>query len=290
MPMRNLLILGCGYVGEKLAKACLEQGIRVVGTTRCALREKELNTLGIQAVLADSPEMLSDVILASCEAVLDSIPLERSGQKFRAGQVNWIPKLVHRLQQVKWIGYLSSTGVYGDADGAWVDESWPCKPGSLRGKQRLIAEDTWLNSGLPVEVFRLAGIYGPDRNIISRLKAGQYKAVNWNPPHFSSRIHVDDIVAALLAAMNKPKVGRIMNLADDDPLPHIDYVNELAQIIGAPAPVKLSPEEGEIQLSAAALAFFADNKRVSNRLLHKELLPELKYPSFREGFSSMISS
>jgi len=288
--MRNLLILGCGYVGDKLARTCLEQGIRVVGTTRCALREKELNTLGIQAVLADSPEMLPDEVLACCDAMLDSIPLERSGQKFWAGQINWIPKLAHKLKQVRWVGYLSSTGVYGDADGAWVDESWPCKPGSFRGKQRLIAEDAWLNSGLPVEVFRLAGIYGPDRNIISRLKAGQYKVVDWNPPHFSSRIHVDDIVVALLAAMDKPRVGRIMNLADDDPLPHIDYVNELARIIGAPAPVKLSPEEGEIQLSAAALAFFADNKRVSNRLLHKELLPELKYPGFREGFSSMISS
>jgi predicted Zn-dependent protease with MMP-like domain len=287
MPMKTLLILGCGYVGEKLAKACLAQGARVVGTTRCAQRQKELDTLGIQAVLVDSPDMLSEEILTGCDAILDSIPLERSGQKFRAGQVSWIPKLVHKLHQVKWIGYLSSTGVYGDAGGAWVDELWPCKPGSLRGKQRLIAEDAWLNSGLPVEVFRLAGIYGPGRNIISRLKAGQYKAVDWNPPHFSSRIHVDDIVAALLVAMNKPRVGRVMNLADDDPLPHIDYVSELARIIGASAPVKLSPEEGDIQLSAAALAFFSDNKRVSNRLLHQELLPELKYPSFREGFGSM---
>ncbi len=288
--MKRILILGCGYVGEQLAKACLAKGISVVGTTRCEQRLTELEALGIEAVLAGSPDMLSDEILASCDTVLDSIPLERSGQNFWAGQVSWIPRLAQKLQQVKWIGYLSSTGVYGDAGGAWVDESWPCKPSSLRGKQRLIAEDAWLNSGLPVEVFRLAGIYGPDRNIIPRLKAGQYKAVDWMPPHFSSRIHVDDIVTALLAAMNKPRVGRIMNLADDDPLPHIDYVTELARIIGAPKPVKLTPEEGDVQLSAAALAFFGDNKRASNRLLHEELLPDLQYPSFREGFGSIISS
>jgi len=288
--MNSLLILGCGYVGEQLAKACLVRGVTVVGTTRCEQRARELDAMGIQAVLADSPDKLPDAALACCDAMLDSIPLEGSGHEFRAGQVNWIPKLARKLQQVKWIGYLSSTGVYGDAGGAWVDESWPCKPSSLRGAQRLIAEGAWLDSGLPVEVFRLAGIYGPGRNIIPRLQAGQYKAVDWNPPHFSSRIHVDDIVAALLAAMNKPRVGRIMNLADDDPLPHIDYVSELARIIGAPAPVKLTPEEGDAQLSAAALSFFSDNKRVSNRLLHKELLSELKYPGFREGFGSMISS
>ena len=161
--MKSLLILGCGYVGENVAKACLARGVSVVGTTRCEQRLKELEALGIEAVLADSPDILPDEILTSCDAVLDSIPLERSGQKFWAGQVNWVPKLAQKLQQVKWIAYLSSTGVYGDVGGAWVDESWSCKPGSLRGKQRLIAEAAWLNSGLPVEVFRLAGIYGPNR-------------------------------------------------------------------------------------------------------------------------------
>ncbi len=287
--MKSILILGCGYVGENVAKACLARGASVVGSTRCEQRAKELEALGIKAVLADSPDMLSSEMLASCDTVLDSIPLERSGQNLRAGQVDWVPKLAHRLQQVKWVGYLSSTGVYGDAGGAWVDESWLCKPGSLRGEQRLAAEDAWLNSSLPVEVFRLAGIYGPSRNIIARLKAGQYKVVEWKPPHFSNRIHVDDIVTALLAAMDKPRAGRIMNLTDDDPLPHIEYVSELARIIGAPEPVKLTPEEGDVQLSAAALAFFSDNKRISNRLLHEELLPELQYISFREGFGSMIN-
>jgi len=288
--MNSLLILGCGYVGEHLARVCLARGTTVVGTTRCGQRAQELDALGIKAVLADSPDMLPDEVLACCDAVLDSIPLEHPGQGFMAGQVDWVPELARKLQQVQWIGYLSSTGVYGDAGGAWVDESWPCKPGSLRGKQRLVAEDAWMHSGLPAEVFRLAGIYGPGRNIIARLQEGQYKVVDWKPPHFSNRIHVDDIVAALLAAISKPRAGRIMNLADDKPLPHIEYVSELARMIGAPAPVKLTPEEGNIQLSAAALDFFGDNKRVSNRLLHEELLPELKYPGFREGFGSMISS
>ncbi|MDQ6986361.1 MAG: SDR family NAD(P)-dependent oxidoreductase, partial [Mariprofundaceae bacterium] len=115
-----------------------------------------------------------------------------------------------------------------------------------------------------------------------------YKVVVWQPPHFSSRIHVDDIVAALLAAMRNPRAGRIVNLADDMPLPHVDYVTLVAQMIDAPAPLLLSPDEGEKQLSQAALAFFRDNKRVSNRLLHDELLAELRYPDFCKGIAALL--
>ena len=285
--MKNLLILGCGYVGEKLARACLAKGVNVFATTRSQERVQELEAAGVQAMITESPDQLPDELLCSIDAVVDSIPMVRSEGKIWAGQPEWVPQLAAKLKQVKWVGHLSSTGVYGDAGGAWVDEQWPCQPGSERGKQRLLAESTWLNSGLPVEVFRLAGIYGPDRNIVPRVKKGGYRVVRWEPPHYSSRIHVDDIVDALLAAMEKPRAGRIMNLADDEPLPHIDYVIAMARLLDAREPVVLTEEEGRAQLSAAALDFYQDNKRVSNRLLHEELLPELKYPSFREGFASL---
>ncbi|MFQ5345655.1 MAG: SDR family oxidoreductase [Mariprofundus sp.] len=284
-----LLILGCGYVGEKLAKACLAEGIRVAGTTRSKERARQLQEKGFEVVPAASPDVIPEAWLASADAVLDSIPLTRNEGDMYASQPRWLPELAPKLSSVGWAGYLSSTGVYGDAGGAWVDESTVCKPSSVRGAERLKAESAWLQSGLPAEVFRLAGIYGPERNILGRLRAGAYRAVQWQPPHYSSRIHVDDIVAALMAAMNKPEPGRIVNLADDLPLPHADYVMELARLIDAPAPELLSESEGEKLLSAAALEFFRDNKRVSNQLLHRVLLPELKYPDFRAGLPGLLA-
>jgi len=283
----TLLIFGCGYVGEKLAAACMVDGMRLIGTTRSPERAEALESHGIEAVLAASPSDLPDALLASADTILDSIPLTREASMMHASQPRWLPEIAGKCCRLKWAGYLSTTGVYGDAGGAWVDETRPCKPASKRGIERLKAEQAWLRSGLPAEIFRLAGIYGPGRNMITRLKAGEYKTVQWHPPHYSSRIHVDDIVSAIMAAMRSPRPGRMVNLADDEPLPHANYVTELARIIGAPAPVMLTPEEGERQLPPAMIDFFRDNKRVSNRLLHRELLPKLKYPGFREGFAAL---
>lgn len=288
IPVKHLLILGCGYVGERLGFYCLQQGISVTGTTRSKARAVVLNKSGIEAVVAATPAELPDELLTSVDAVVDSIPLTRNEQGMQASQSEWLPLISSKLISLKWAGYLSTTGVYGDAAGGWVDEAYACHPTSARGSERLLAEKCWLESGLPAEVFRLAGIYGPRRNILLRLKAGGYKAVAWQPPHWSNRVHVDDIVAALMTAMKKPRVGRIVNLADDEPLPHADYVTELARLIDAPAPVLLSEQEGEDQLSPMALEFFRDNKRVCNRLLHKELLLSLKYPSFRDAAADLL--
>lgn len=288
MRMRNdithLLILGCGYVGEKLAKACIAEGVKVTGTTRSEVRAGELKGLGISVVVSESPERLPDDLLGSVDAVVDSIPLTRGEDGMHASQLQWLPAMVPKLSNLKWAGYLSTTGVYGDADGAWVDEAFPCNPTSERGVERLKAEQAWLGSGLPAEVFRLAGIYGPERSIVSRLMSGNYQAVRWQPEHWSNRIHVDDIIAALVTAMNAPRRARICNLSDDEPLSHADYVTLLADMVGAPKPVILSPERGEKELSPVALDFFRDSKRVSNRLMHDELLPELNYPTFRDAF------
>lgn len=287
--MERILILGCGYVGERLATRCLDEGIRVIGTTRNKVRAAELNRRGIETFVADSPAELPDTLLASVDAVLDSIPLARDESGMRANQVEWLPKLAGTLSHIRWAGYLSTTGVYGDVGGAWVGESFPCKPTSPRGTERLRAESAWLASGLPAEVFRIAGIYGPERNIIERLNTGSYKAVQWNPAHYSSRIHIDDIVSAVMAAMRRSRHGRIVNLADDMPLPHADYVCEVARMIGAQTPEILSETEAETNLSSAMLDFFRDNKRISNYLLHRELLPELKYPDFKSGMLSLIN-
>jgi len=288
--MQHLLIFGCGYVGTQLAKACLKQGMRVSGTTRDKKHAQALKAQGISPIITSSPLGVDDTTLAQATHILDSIPLTREAETMFSSQVQWLPTLAPKLKQLQWAGYLSTTGVYGDANGAWVDETYACQPSSPRGKERLKAERAWLDSNLPAEVFRLAGIYGTERNIIARLMAGDYKAVQWSPAHYSSRIHVDDIVAALIAAMQSPRVGRIMNVADDLPLPHAEYVQQVASMIDAPAPIILNPEEGKAQLSPTALSFFSENKRISNQCLHRELLTELKYPSFKEGIHAMLNS
>lgn len=284
----QLLILGCGYVGTRLAQACLAQGMRVVASTRNTETAAKLESLGIQAIVIQNPCDIDAKILAQSTHLLDSIPLQRENKHMFATQNDWLPSLAPKLTHLSWAGYLSSTGVYGDAQGAWVDETYHCQPSSPRGIERLKAEDTWLHSGLPVEIFRLAGIYGPERNLISRLLAGNYKAVQWQPAHYSSRIHVDDIISALLAAMQAPKALRIVNLADDLPLPHHEYVQQVAHMIAAPMPIILSPEEAKEQLSANVLSFFSDNKRIRNQQLHEQLLPQLRHPTFKQGIAALL--
>jgi len=289
MKIKRLLILGCGYVGQKLASACMAEGMQVIATTRNPDRAEFLQQLGIEAHVVSSPLELPDSVRLSIDAIVDSIPLHRDEQGMHAPQLQWLPELDACFPALKWAAYLSSTGVYGDAGGAWVDESWPCRPSSARGSERLLAEQAWQTNVETAEVFRLAGIYGPERNILPRLQAGAYKTVAWEPAHYSSRIHVDDIIAALMAAILAPQAERIVNLADDLPLPHVDYVCEVARMIHAAEPEILTEQQGERCLSAAALDFFRDNKRVSNQLLHEQLLPELKYPDFRAGIAALIN-
>ncbi len=280
-PIKKLLILGCGYVGSTLAQVCLQQGIIVKATVRSQDAARKLREQGIDAVINDNPAELDKSWLVDCGAVLDSIPLnyDEKRKPFQT-QDNWVGKLVNHMPQLKWAGYLSATSVYADSGGDWIDETSTHFSDNPRGVERRKAEQAWLNSITTAEVFRLAGIYGDARNIVSKLKAGDYKTVAWQPAHYSNRIHVDDIVAALLAAMQKPKANRIINLSDDEPCPHVDYVCALADIVGAPKPIVLTPEEAEAQMSTAYLSFFQDNKRISNQRLH-HLLPQLKYPSFR---------
>ncbi|MDQ6973548.1 MAG: SDR family NAD(P)-dependent oxidoreductase, partial [Mariprofundaceae bacterium] len=273
-----------------LARAFLLENIHVIGFTRSPERAKALQALGISPVVADTPLKIPPNILAHTTHLIDSVPLTRDAISMKASQVSFVPKLAPQLSSLQWAGYLSTTGVYGDAKGAWVNEDTLCQPHSERGKERLLAENAWFNSGLPVEVFRLAGIYGQTRNIIPRLMAGNYKAIAWQPEHDASRIHVDDIVRALRAAMNHPRSGRILNLADDLPFPHHQYVQEVAAMIGAPAPIILTPDEGKKQLTATALSFFSDHKRISNQRLHDELIEHLIYPSFRHGMTSILRS
>ncbi len=282
---RMMIILGCGYVGRRLARAWIARGGEVRAVVRRGEHARALEASGIPAIAAASPETAPADWLARADILVDSIPLERGENGPRASQPAWVPALANRARRLRQVIYLSTTGVYGDASGAWVDETARCQPASPRGIERLRAERAWLDSSLPAEIFRLAGIYGPGRNILGKLRAGGYKAVRWEPPRWSNRVHVDDIVAALLAALDAPRPVRIVNVADDLPLPHADYASEMARAIGAPPPELLTPEEAERVLSPAALDFFRDNKRIANARLKRELLPELRWPDFRAALA-----
>jgi len=285
-----LLILGCGFVGRHLAERALAEGVTVLVTTRDADHAESLRTLGV-TVVAATPSAIDDVVLASCRAIVDSIPLAHSSEgQWSPPQLDWVGRLIIRCPQLRWVGYLSSTSVYADAEGAWVDEMSTLLATDGRGLQRLRAERCWQDAGAPVELFRLSGIYGPGRNLIRRLRQGGYRSVAWRTPHFSNRIHVDDIVTTLLTAMAKPKPGRIVNVSDDMPLPHAEYVKALAQMVGCAPPVQISEDEAKQHCSPSYLAFFQDNKRISNRRLHRELLPNLRYPSFRSAVPALMAS
>ncbi len=288
MPL-TILVLGCGYVGERLLTKLQEQpNVVLMPVSRDMAKIRRWSDSGYQPLhMHDTPATLDTRALQHVNIIIDSIPLSRTTH-IHASQPDWLPTLLARCPRLQYAVYLSSSSVYGDAGGAWVNETWPCRPSSERGQQRLLAEQCWQRAALPTAVFRLSGIYGPQRNLIKRLQTGNYPVVRWQPARFSNRIHVDDIVQCLEVAIAQRPTG-VFNISDDHPLPHAEYVQQLAACIGAPPPTVIAPEEAANHLSPAALAFFGDSKRLRNQRLHQELCPTLCYPDFLCYFSSSES-
>ena len=189
---------------------------------------------------------------------------------------------------MKWVGYLSTTGVYGDRGGDWVDEESPLEPNTARGQRRLQAERSWLrlhsDFGLPVHLFRLAGIYGPGRNTLLNVRDGSAKRII-KPGQIFSRIHVEDIAGVLAASIAKPNPGRAYNVCDDEPCPPQEVVEFAANLLGLPLPPEIPFEQAE--LSPMAKSFYAESKRVSNRRIKTELGYKLVYPNYREGLRAL---
>ncbi len=191
-----------------------------------------------------------------------------------------------RTANISWIGYLSTTGVYGDHGGGWVTEESPLTPNTERGARRLAAERQWLELPLPAHLFRLAGIYGPGRNQLLTVLDGTAKRIV-KPGQIFSRIHVDDIAATLEASIAGPCPGRAYNVCDDEPCPPQDVVAYAAELLRMPAPPDVAFEEAV--LSPMARSFYADSKRVSNRRIKEELGVKLAYPSYREGLRALAA-
>lgn len=280
----RLLTLGHGYVARHLASALLAQGWQVTGTTRNPERLPEIAGSGAAPLLFDAsrPEGLHAALARADHLLVSAAPSPAGDPIFPL-----LGPALRAADHLAWIGYLSTTGVYGDHGGAWVDEESPCRPASARNQARLRAEAEWLDlaqAGRRVTVFRLAGIYGPGRNALQRLAGGEARMVI-KPGQFFSRIHVHDIVQALTAAIAVKERTGLYNVADDEPAPPEAPLSLAAELLGLPAPPRVAFEEAA--LSDMARSFYSENKRVSNRRMKEALGMTLLYPTYREGLRAL---
>lgn len=281
----RLFCFGLGYSAMALARQLMAEGWSVTGTTRSEEKRVAFQADGIDAHLFSRQRPLEDpaAALDGVTHLVTSIAPDEEGD----------PVLGCHLEdliagdRIVWAGYLGTTGVYGDRDGGWVDETDRPAPSLPRTKRRVAAEGHWLASGLPVHVFRLAGIYGPGpgRNALETLKSGRARRVI-KPGQMFGRIHVDDIVQVLRASMAKPNPGAIYNVADDEPAPPQDVIAYAAELLDIAPPPAVPFEEADI--SDAARSFYADNRRVANGRIHNELGVDLKHPNYRDGLSAIL--
>jgi nucleoside-diphosphate-sugar epimerase len=279
----RLFCFGLGYSAVALGRALMAEGWRVAGTTRSEERRAGLAGARFEVHLFARERPLDPAVLAGTTHLLASIPPDEAGD----------PVLAHHrdhlldLPDLAWAGYLGTTGVYGDRDGAWVDESDPVDPTMPRTRRRVAAEGAWLASGQPVHRFRLAGIYGPGpgRNPLDALRRGTARRIV-KPGQVFGRIHVDDIVQVLRASMARPNPGAIYNLADDLPAPPQDVVAFAAGLLGVPPPPEVPFEAAE--LSPMARSFYADNRRIANARIKEELGVSLFHPTYREGLRAIL--
>lgn len=283
----TLFCFGLGYTAGFLARALIEDGWRIRGTCRTPDACQRLAAAGIEAHRFDRAHPLENAaaLLAEATHVLSSVPPDEIGDPVLDMHRHDLAALSH----LRWLGYLSTTGVYGNRDGGWVDESSPLSPSGERGRRRVAAEQRWLElherRELPVHLFRLAGIYGPGRSALDSVRAGRAQRID-KPGQVFSRIHVTDIVQALTASMARPDPGAIYNLCDDDPAPPRAVIEFACELLGISPPPLVTLETAD--LSEMALSFYADNKRVANQRMKEELGVRLRYPSYKDGLTALL--
>jgi nucleoside-diphosphate-sugar epimerase len=286
---RRLFCFGLGYSAVRLAEALIAEGWTVAGTCRSIDAAVKLRTRGIDAHLFGGETGMDHAAsaLAGATHLLGSVPPGEGGDPVLRLQGSDIARCAH----LEWAGYLSTTGVYGDSGGAWVDEGAPVRPTGARGERRAEAERAWLDlhrrHGTPVHVFRLAGIYGPGRSALDTARQGA-RARIVKPGHVFSRIHVDDIVATLMASIARPHPGTVYNVCDDLPAPNADVIAFACELLGIAPPPEIPIERAHI--SPLARSFYADNRRVRNDRIRDELGVMLRYPDYRTGLRAILAA
>lgn len=301
----KLFIFGLGYTANILAKELVTQGYTVIGTSRRGLIHFSDDDVS-STVLTDQDALSVDFYNQSigtvkiinfdhdsiekhiCDAthILISIPPNITGNDVVLEDYQDL--IINQAQQLKWLGYLSSTSVYGDYQGRWVNEESKCTPHTSTGLLRLNAEETWRlfakKHKLPLHIFRLSGIYGPERNALAKILAGKKQSI-YKQDQVFCRIHVADIVATLISSISYPTPLSVYNISDDEPAPAYQVDAFAAKLLGR-EPLELIPIE-DAQLSRMESEFYANNRRVSNSKIKQELQIVLKYPSYKEGLTQL---
>ena len=279
---KTLLSFGHGFSARALTKLLLPQGWRIIGTTRSSEKAEELAASGVEPLIFPGAD-IRDAIAEATHLLISAVPdadgdpvLRAVGDQIAAGAPSF-----------EWAGYLSTTGVYGDHQSGWVDETSALTPATKRGQWRVEAEAAWAAiPGLPLHIFRLAGIYGPGRGPFAKVRSGTARRIIKEGQVFS-RIHVDDIAQVVAASIARPNPGAVYNVCDNDPAPPQDVIGHAAELLGLPMPPALDFETAD--MTPMARSFYAESKRVRNDRISDELGVRLLYPTYREGLAALLA-
>lgn len=276
---KKLFCFGLGYSAQALIRH-LPDGWSCAGTCRDGAVAADLRGRGIEVHIFDASAPPEGDWLDGVDCILTSVPPDQAGDPV----LRYFADAIAASDTIRWLGYLSTTGVYGNRDGGWVDEETPAAPGNTRTERRLAAENEWRALQPAAHVFRLAGIYGPGRSAFDRLRAGSARRLI-KPGQVFSRIHVDDIAAVLAASIERPAPGTIYNVCDDEPAPPQDVIAHAAQLLGVAAPPEVDFQSAD--LTPMARSFYGENRRVRNGRIKQLLGGELACPSYREGLAAI---
>ena len=279
----KMLVFGHGYCAGFLTPLLRARGWQVLGTTRGD--PDRVAQAGALPLIWPGDDARLHKEIATADAILVSAAPGPGGDPVLAA---FHDDLVGA--KPRWLGYLSTTGVYGDRNGGWVDEDSPLDATGPRGQTRIRAEGDWRSladrAGLPLHIFRLAGIYGPGRGPFEKVRNGTARRII-KPGQVFSRIHAEDIAQVLLASLDRPAPGTAYNLCDDDPAPPQDVLAHAAELLGLPPPPQVAFEDA--QMTPMARSFYADSKRVSNRRIKEDLGIVLRHPDYRSGLAAILA-
>lgn len=279
---KTLLSIGHGFSARALAARLVPQGWRIVGTTRSPDKADAIADTGVEPVVWPGADL--GALIAQFPNVLVSAGPDSAGDPV----LNAVEDAVIRAApDLRWVGYLSTTGVYGDHDGDWVDEDTPLTPSTKRGRARVTAEARWQAiPDLPLHIFRLAGIYGPGRGPFAKVRAGTARRIIKQGQVFS-RIHVEDIAQALELSLQRPDPGAVYNLCDDDPAPPQDVIAHAAALLGLPVPPAIPFDQAD--MTPMARSFYAESKKVRNDRIKQALGWAPQFPTYRAGLAALLA-
>ncbi|MCA0041970.1 SDR family oxidoreductase [Celeribacter litoreus] len=285
MTQKTLFSFGHGYSAQALARLLVPEGWTIYGTTRNPEKAEQFKADGVIPVIL-GVDPIPAKFGAATHLLMSAAPSEDGDPLLR----EYFDELVSAAPNLEWVGYLSTTGVYGDHGGDWVDENTPLTPATKRGQMRVAAETQWTKAaedlGFPLSIFRLAGIYGPGRGPFAKVRSGSARRIIKEGQIFS-RTHVEDIARVLEASVKQPEKAGIYNVCDDLPVPPQDVIGYAAELLGLPLP----PEEPfeTADMTPMARSFYAESKKVRNDRIKDVLGVTLLYPDYKTGLKALLA-